>query len=320
VDGEKYLIEIGKSLTSIFTAKQNISKVILVFLAFIIIITLLTDLQYTRKLLRPLDEISKKLGSISNPASFDKVPVETKTTDFHQLDDALIKLMNHIDGLFQKEKDITVNISHELLTPISIIRSKLENILLRNDQDQEISEKIEESLKTLQRLHSLVNSLLFIARIESLQYLRDDSFTVNDVLRVIIEELKPIAEDASVNLQGEFDKDYFIVNANRSLIFSMFFNVVNNAVKNTPCNGSVVARSSIQDDNRFVVTISDTGKGMTEDQLTNLFSRFKTRKVTDGNGSGIGLAIAKTIADLHKIEITVSTKTEKGTTFSFIFS
>jgi signal transduction histidine kinase len=150
--------------------------------------------------------------------------------------------------------------------------------------------------------------------------LRDDSFTVNDVLRDIIEELKPIAEDASVNLHAELDKDYFIVNANRSLIFSMFFNVVNNAVKNTPCGGSVIARSAIQTDDRFVVTIRDTGKGMTEDQITNLFSRFKTRKVTDGAGSGIGLAIAKTIADLHKIEIAVSTETEKGATFSFIFS
>jgi signal transduction histidine kinase len=150
--------------------------------------------------------------------------------------------------------------------------------------------------------------------------LRDDSFTVNDVLRDIIEELKPIAEDASVSLQGEFYNDYFIVNANRSLIFSMFFNVINNAVKNTPGGGLVIARSTVQEDSRFVVTISDTGKGMTEDQLTNLFSRFKTRKVTDGTGSGIGLAIAKTIADLHKIEITVTSESEKGAFFSFIFS
>ncbi|MCX6320461.1 MAG: HAMP domain-containing sensor histidine kinase [Bacteroidia bacterium] len=318
VDGDTFLLEVGKSLSSILHTEKNIKKVMLVFLVFIILITFLTDLQYTRLLLRPLDIITNKLKGISNPSIFDKTPVRTTTSDFHHLDHALKDLMAHIDELFQKEKEITVNISHELLTPVSVIRSKLENLLIQKDIDPEISTKIEESLKTLHRLQSLVNSLLLIARIESLQYLREESFSVKEVLLEIISEINPIAEDAGILLKEELAQDFQFKEANRSLIFSMFYNVVNNAVKNTLSGGEVLIKSFYRNNN-FVVTISDTGSGMTEAQKDTLFSRFKTKLETNGNNTGIGLAISKSIADFHRIEISVDSIIQKGTSFSFVF-
>ena len=180
VNGEKYLLEVGRSLTSIHQTERNIKKVIWMFLISIILITFLTDLYYTGWLLRPLDKITRKLKGISEPSIFDKNPVKTATSDFKHLDNALIELMAHIDELFQKEKEITVNISHELLTPVSVLRSNLENLLLRKDLEPSIAEKIEESLRTLFRLQSLVNSLLLIARLESRQCLREETFSVNE--------------------------------------------------------------------------------------------------------------------------------------------
>ncbi|MFA5819024.1 MAG: HAMP domain-containing sensor histidine kinase [Bacteroidales bacterium] len=318
VDGDMYLLEVGKSLSSILHTEKSIKKVMLVFLVFIILITFLTDLQYTRLLLRPLDIITNKLKGISNPSIFDKTPVRTTTSDFHHLGHALRDLMAHIDELFQKEKEITVNISHELLTPVSVIRSKLENLLIQKDIDPEISTKIEESLKTLHRLQSLVNSLLLIARIESLQYLREESFSVKEVLLEIISEINPIAEDAGILLKEELAQDFQFKKANRSLIFSMFYNVVNNAAKNTLSGGDVLVKSFYRNNN-FVVTISDTGRGMTEAQMGTLFSRFRTKLETNGNGTGIGLAISKSIADFHGIDITVNSIIQKGTSFSFSF-
>ena len=105
-----YLLEVGESLSRILQTESNIKKVMLLFLVLIISITFLTDLQYTRKLLRPLDIITKKLKGISDPAIFDKTPVKTTTTDFIHLDNALTSLMSSIDELFRKEKETTVNI------------------------------------------------------------------------------------------------------------------------------------------------------------------------------------------------------------------
>jgi signal transduction histidine kinase len=318
VDGNTYLLAVGKSLNSILHTQKNIKIVMLLFLVFIILITFLTDLQYTRLLLRPLDIITNKLKGISNPSIFDKTPVRTTTSDFHHLDDALTELMRHIDQLFQNEKEITVNISHELLTPISVLRSKLENLLIRRDIGSDISTKIEESLKTLHRLQSLVNSLLLIARIESRQYLREESFSVTEVLHEIITEIIPIAEDAGIIIKEEVEKDFLITRANRSLIFSMFYNIVNNAVKNTPSHGEVLVKTTLHENN-YVVMVTDTGKGMTEAQMSNLFSRFKTKVGNNIDSIGIGLAIAKSIADFHGIEILVNSVIMKSTSFSFRF-
>ncbi len=318
VDGSMYLLEVGRSLESIQHSRKNTQTVMLIFLVAIILLTFITDLQYTRILLKPLDRITSKLKGISDPAIFDKTPLVTTTSDFHHLDNALRELMGNIDDLFQKEKEITVNISHELLTPISVLRSKLENILLQKELDADISAKIEESLKTLHRLQSLVNSLLLIARIESRQYLKEESIPIRELLDEIISEIEPIAEDAGIILKKETIKDFLFPGANKSLIFSMFYNVVNNAVKNTPAGGTVIVRTSYEN-SIFVVTISNTGKGITKEQMETLFSRFTTRLDVSRNNTGIGLAISKSIADFHGIHISVESEINKETSFSFKF-
>jgi signal transduction histidine kinase len=76
---------------------------------------------------------------------------------------------------------------------------------------------------------------------------------------------------------------------------------------------------SIFQDKNYSIIVSDSGKGLSSDQINNLFSRFRMRDKSSGDGTGIGLAIAKTIADFHDIEVSVTSEIQKGTTFSFIF-
>jgi signal transduction histidine kinase len=317
-NGQTYLLEIGKSLESMMNTRKNIVRLTWGLLALIILITLFADLYYTYRILHPLDLIIKKLKGTSVPDVFDKVPVKTTTFDFSQLDQTLIDLMNRIDVLFKKERDITVNISHDLLTPVSVLRSRLENILLQDNLDNETSAKIEESLRTLHRLKTLVNSHLLIARIENRQYLKDESFAVGDLLTEIVNELSPIATEAGISLTYISSGDLQMTQANRSLIFSMFYNVVNNAVRNTTQGGKVTVTSSFNQ-KKFNVAIADTGTGMGEEQIRNLFSRFKSKSNIDEDHVGIGLAITKSIADFHNIIITVDSKINLGSTFSFIF-
>lgn len=319
VDGQKYLLEVGKSIQSIVETGKDIRNVMLAFLILIILFTFIADYQYTRVILNPLEKIKNKLKLISDPALFDMTPVRTNTSDFVALDNTLCELMDNINKLFRKEKDITVNISHELLTPVSVLRSKLENILLKENLDHDIEARIEESLKTLHRLQSLVNSLLMIAKIESHQYLREDSVSVSEVLEEVADEIEPLSEDAGIILKKELIDDLRIEKANRSLIFSMFFNIVNNSVRNTPSGGLVIIESRYLN-KYFTVGISDTGKGLTEEQKESLFSRFRMRNKESGDGTGIGLAIAKTIADFHGIDVSVKSDQGKGTTFTFLFT
>lgn len=318
VDGKKYLLEAGKSISSIKRTQRNMMLVLMIVWGFVVVVTFIADLQYHRFVLRPLDKITSKLTKISNPSMFDRKAVKTKTEDFATLDTALIGLMDHIQLLFNKEREITVNISHELLTPISIIRSKLENLLMYDAIDNETAARTEDSLKTLYRLQGLVKSLLLIARIESHQYLRNEQVSIISVLNEIRNELLPMAEDKGVLITTD-DKDQFnLKEGNRSLIFSMFYNVINNSLKNTTSGGSVVIRTS-KINGSFRVEVEDNGCGMNDEQLKILFSRFKTQISDSYNGHGIGLAISKTIADFHRISITVKSEPGRGSIFSFGF-
>ena len=318
IDGQTYLLEIGKSLSSITYAARNIRRVILIFLAVFIATTLLSDLFYTARILRPLRIITGRLKETSSPYLVNAEPVVTSTEDFIQLDRTLREMMRKIEDLFRKEKEITVNISHELMTPVSVLRSKLENMLLQEKIDPVIESGIEESLRTLHRLKTLVNSLLMIARIESRQYLREETVSLSELLNEVVEELAPIAEDAGVSIALDCNRDFSFCNANRSLLFSMFYNVVNNAVKNTPESGRIEI-SGEESEGRFKVSVCDTGRGMSEEQIDKLFSRFSTRLDPSGDSTGIGLAITKSIADFHNIAVRVLSEPGKGTQFFFFF-
>ncbi len=318
IDGTKYLLETGKSIESIRNSRKSITGIMLLFMIFVILITFFADLQYTSFVLRPLKKITHKLKGISTPSTFDMSPVKTNTSDFYKLDGVLRELMTKIGESFRKEREITINISHELLTPVSVIRSKLENILLKESVDHETSARIEESLKTLHRLQSLVNSLLLIARLESNQYQAEDSFSIKELLNEIVEEIKPVADDKGVSVAEKYNYGFLYEKANRSLIFSMFYNIINNAVKNTSAGGKVIISDGMVK-SRYRITIADTGRGMNEEQLGDLFSRFSAKRGNENNGTGIGLAIAKSIADFHKIIIGVVSEPGKGTQFSFLF-
>ncbi len=318
IDGQTYLLEIGKSLSSMKYAAKNIRTVILIFLALFILVTLLSDLFYTARVLRPLKIITRRLETTSSPSLPDPKQLKTTTRDFIQLDKTLREMMKKIEDLFRTEREITVNISHELMTPVSVLRSKLENMMLKKDLDHDVEAGIEESLRILHRLKTLINSLLTIARIESRQYMKEDSIKIRELVSEVIEELSPVAEDAGVKITLNCNDDFIFSNANRSLIFSMFYNVVNNAVKHTPRKGKIEIAGKWRDA-IFEVSVIDTGKGMTPKQLDGLFSRFRTKLDPEGDSTGIGLAITKSIADFHDIAIRVLSEPGKGTEFFFFF-
>jgi signal transduction histidine kinase len=318
IDGHPYLLEVGRSIASIDQAKRNITIVLIVFITLIVLLTLVADLQYTNRLLAPLDKITDKLSEVPNPSLFDKTPISTTTSDFLKLDAALTGLMAQLEESFNKEREITVNISHEFLTPVSVMRSKLENLLIRRDINSNVADKVEESLKTLYRLQSLVTSLLKITRLESHQYLRNESFSVGDVLSEVISEVSPVAEDKGIAIELFLHDDFILNRGNRSLIFSMLYNVIYNGVKNTGSGGNINIVGT-QAKRYYELAISDTGKGLSEGQLEKLFSRFKSRTDQSGEGTGIGLAITKSIADFHRIEVAVTSKIGSGTHFLFRF-
>lgn len=129
VDGQTYLLEIGKSLASIANTEAKVRRITWFFLLAFLVISSLFELLYTGAILRPLKILTKKISQTNDPEKFDARPLSTTTSDFQVLDKTLHALMEKINTQIRNEKQITQNISHELLTPVSTLRIKLENVL-----------------------------------------------------------------------------------------------------------------------------------------------------------------------------------------------
>jgi signal transduction histidine kinase len=316
--GKRYLLEIGRSLATIEHNSKTLQTYALYFLAAVVLLTAFTDLAFSRLLLRPLAQIVKRLQKVEHPSTFTPKKLQTSTDDFLYLNNTINAMMRQIQEAFQKEKEFIGNVSHELLTPVSILQTRLENLLADPETPESLLEKLVDNLRTLHRLKNIIQALLLISRIENEQYLRNESVDIPQLAQEVAEEIEERAEAREIELKLEFSGDYTLAKANQSLLFTMLFNVVNNAIKYNKPQGSICLKGQPASTG-YELSITDTGVGIPQEQVPHIFSRFKRLHAPDGESHGLGLTIVKTIATFHGIELSVSSELGKGSTFTFRF-
>ncbi len=313
-----YKLEIGQKSIVIVRIKKTIS-IISFFTVFITLgISLVLDIFFNRILLKPFYKIvDQKIKKVNDPLSYNHNLIPTTTKDFRSLDVSISELMNKISNLILKEKQFIANVSHELLTPISILRVRLENILNDDNLQDHDSKKIYDSIKTLNRLKNVVNSLLLISKIENQQFNKPDKFSISEVVEEVILELEDRMEIKEINLKKNL-KNNFSFEGNESLIHTLFFNIVNNAIKYNHKEGSIIIKDKTSNEFYYVYVI-DTGFGMDKQGIENAFNRFEKLENEHDESHGLGLSIVKSIAQFHKINIEIQSEVGEGSTFILRF-
>jgi signal transduction histidine kinase len=270
-------------------------------------------------MLRPFNKIVRqKLQLANNPAQYNFDTIKTSTWEFNYLDKSINDLMRKTKDAFLIEKEFIANVAHELLTPISILQNRMENMIINNEVPVEFENKIIESQRTLSRLSKIIKALLMISKIENDQYLRQDQVNIPSLLDEVIQELEELMQEKQITVVKNLQPVPLFGPSNKSLLFTMFFNVVNNAIRYNNIGGTITITGRREGD-MYVLEIEDSGIGIDENQLDNIFDRFKrfNTGAAEGQGYGLGLPIVKTIADFHRIGIGVESKKMKGTVFIF---
>jgi len=319
-NNQLYELEIGRTIASISQYNSPLQKIALYVLGILIILTLLIELSFTRIQLRPLQTIIRtKLINPVFPFKEAPLPIRTTTVDFRYLDASLIALMNRIKEDFDREREFTSNASHELMTPIGILQTKMENLMLVNDLEEPVLEKIMEMMRTLNRLKKIVHSLLLISRIENDQYARQDSIQPDKMINEIVEELQHRIEDRNIRMSVSFQHHIVLHRLNHDLIFQLFYNLINNAIRYNKENGNIHISDGITAEGAYKISITDTGIGIEAADIDTIFNRFRKKNTIDGEGFGLGLAIVKSIADYHAIELKVYSQVGRTTTVAVNF-
>ena len=230
--------------------------------------------------------------------------------------------MKKMDGL---RRNLVANISHDLRTPLSIIRGYVETVLIK-DNDITVEERkkyLATILSGTDRLLSLVTELFELSKLEAKESLPEmEPFSLAELLQDIHQKNLIIAQSKNIDLKLELDDKLPLIKGDIRMIERIFQNLLDNAFKFTPSTGTINIEIRKKSENQITASITDTGIGINPEELDNIFDRYyQSKRISPEKnpGTGLGLAIVKKIADLHKIDIDVKSQLSKGTSFMLTF-
>ncbi|MDF0727500.1 ATP-binding protein [Cytobacillus sp. S13-E01] len=227
--------------------------------------------------------------------------------------------ITELKRLEQMRKDFVANVSHELKTPITSIKGFSETLLDGAMKDEQTLENfLSIILKESDRLQSLIQDLLDLSKTEQQGFqLNIQKVNVIETIQEAIFMLKGKADDKQITLRFDSQNESVSIPGDLYRIKQVFINLINNGIAYTPIEGQVLIEV-IDLENSVEISVSDTGIGISEDEITRIFERFyridKARSRNSG-GTGLGLAIVKHLIEAHQGTITVKSELGKGTTF-----
>jgi signal transduction histidine kinase len=233
--------------------------------------------------------------------------------------EANLEELKHTDDL---RRELIANVSHDLRSPIASIRGYLETVIMKEDQIsvEERSKYLNMILSSSVMLSHLVEELFELSKLDAHQIkVNPEAFSMAELVHDVVMKYKPQAEKSGVQLEVAKPPQPYIVYADIGLIERALSNLIENAIKYTPEKGTVKVVLN-EEGKAIVTTVSDTGTGISPDDLPNVFDRFyrgQKDKMRDPEGTGLGLAIAKKILELHESDIQVESQLNLGTKFYF---
>jgi len=276
----------------------------------------------SRKALQPVDRITAATRSIGLGNLSERLPVPGTRDELQRLSETCNEMLGRLEAAVNEIKRFTADASHELRTPMSVIRTVAELALRNPAADTESRRAFAEIVEEAARTGRLLEEMLILARADDgSAQLSFEQVDLGQVIRVVSRKAELVAEARGHKLSVAAESDGpALIWGDYSTLQRLLWILLDNAVKymNSPGN---IAISLSRSAGKFTVAISDTGAGIPPGDLPHIFERFYRADRSRGHveGSGLGLAIAKWIVGTHHAEITVASEEGKGAVFAVVF-
>jgi signal transduction histidine kinase len=287
-DGRFYELKIMTSTLE----REDTVEAILIYLLSLYGLLLLCLLLVTRMVLkrsfRPLDRLLDWLGKVQPGMDTPPLENDTKILEFSRLGEAAVAMSNRSDKAYREQKQFIENASHELQTPLAIIKGKVELLAESEPLTEEQMKELGDIYNTLGRAVKLNKSLLLLSRIENKQYADTEDVVINRVVDNLLPDLMEIYASRRISLTRT-DDGAFIFKGNGALAQILVTNLLKNALTHSPENGALHV---FVDSSTFI--IRNTGSSSLDKE--QIFRRFYHTRAAQKDSTGLGLAIAKSIA------------------------
>jgi two-component system OmpR family sensor kinase len=267
-------------------------------LVFIYAITL------SKMLVSPVKTLSSKLSNM-NEHLMKPIVVEELPEEFEPLGVTINHLISRIQNFVKYQKELFIGTAHELKTPLAVIKLKNQVTLLKKRTPEEYIEALKTTNKTIDEMNIIVSNILNIGRQEGAQLDKAVQVDVIELLKAKADDFQLLAESEGKKVKMSFEPNAFMATLQVTLLNQIIQNFLQNALKFTPVNKSVMLKSS-QDDVGLLIEVIDEGCGI--DDSVDLFAPFKRQ----GNKSGVGLGLflAKSAADALGAKISIANRTD----------
>jgi two-component system heavy metal sensor histidine kinase CusS len=312
VNGQSYLLQLAQDRSADERFRKQFRTLLALILALGAIASGLIAVTVTRRGLRPLAKMRRMFERVQPAHLNERIDPERWPTELRPLAASFDDMLGRLENSFTRLSQFSADLAHELRTPIGNMLGEAQVALTRNRSSDEYRSVIESTAAECERLSGIIDNLLFLARADSAeQQINRSSFNARPAIEKIISFYQTLAEDRHVQIASSGDAEIF---ADPILFNRAIGNLIDNALRFTPDSGNI--RIEISDHaGNSQISVSDNGSGIAPEHLPRVFDRFyRADPSRSSGGTGLGLALVKSILDLHGGSAAIQSKVGQGTT------
>jgi heavy metal sensor kinase len=318
VNGTIYVVQTGLVTYDVLKTLTRFRLYLLMFAPLLLLVAAGGGYWLSRRALSPVDALVRTARGITATTLSSRVEKLSTGDELQRLSDTLNEMLDRIELAFRRVTQFTADASHELRTPISLVRTEAELALRRSRGEAEYKESLRHILLEAERTTSLIEELLALARADAGRETLDlHPVDVRDTLRDVVEGWRRVANISNLQLSESIESRESLVLADEAALRRAIDILLDNAFKYTPSPGTVHL-SLEQQGEKVVITVRDSGIGIAADEQGKIFERFyrvdKARS-RDMGGAGLGLSIAQWIVQQHGGSIQVESSLGQGSVF-----
>ncbi len=328
------IVQIASSLEEVEDALNTLFIILIVTVPLALMVAILGGQFLAHKALKPVDDITQTARLITSQNLNQRINPPRVKDELSRLIETFNEMISRLDQSFRHMKQFSSDASHELKTPLTILKGEVEVMLRKERTSREYQQTLKSNLEEINRMSQIVEDLLLLSKADTgeIQLHRKD-IDLTEIVAEVVAQMDLLARSRKLHISASNHQQDFHIFGDALRIRELFMNLIENGIKYTEEGGSI--RITLQEEypppardqsdplegvrERFVkIIVSDTGIGIAKEDQERIFNRFfrvdKARSREQG-GSGLGLSICKWIVEAHHGEIKVESELGKGSSF-----
>jgi heavy metal sensor kinase len=312
-----YLVEFGELLDPVETMLNRLFLQLTLGLPLAIIIIAGGGYLLVRRALTPVEQITRAAERITQHNLSERLPVTHTGDELERLSVSLNRMITRLDEAFQNSKRFVADASHDLRTPLTILRGELENFAEDPRLDSEMRERAASLLEEVAHLGKIVDQLFTLSQLDAGEaQTKWTRFDLTELAQTTAEQMNLLAEDKGISISCDVGQP-MLVKGNHVRLKQVVVNLLDNAIKYTPEKGAIQLRV-LAINGHAVLEVEDNGIGIPSEALPHIFERFyrvDQARSADSESAGLGLSIVKSICIAHGAEVEAQSAVGNGSCF-----